>query len=102
MNKRSPQNENQELPERDPELRRDNQAQLDELGTDASEVGPGSAGQSGDSEGLSNIPDATGESVEDLAETDQALESQAVAGSEYAADHPEKPVPTHEKDPRAA
>jgi hypothetical protein len=92
----------EELPERDPELRSDNQAQLDELGDDPAEVGRDSAGQSGGSEGLSSIEDASDESVEELAGTGQAIESDVVAGIEYAADHPEMPVPTREKDPRAA
>jgi len=39
------------LPERDPELKSDKQARLDELGDDPAEVGPDSAGQSGGSEG---------------------------------------------------
>lgn len=90
------------LPERDPELKGDKQARLDEFGNDPAEVGPDSAGQSGGSEGLSDIQEATGESVEELAGSGQALESDALAGVEDAADHPEKPLPTHQKDPRAA
>lgn len=90
------------LPERDPELKSDNQARVDELGNDPEQVGPDSAGQSGDSEGLSDIQQASDESVEELAASGQALESDALAGVEYAGDHPEKPLPTHEKDPRAA
>lgn len=66
---------NQELPERDPELRNDNQAQLDELGDDPAEVGPDSAGQSGGSEGLSGVEEASDENVEELAGTGQAIES---------------------------
>jgi hypothetical protein len=94
--------ESQELPERDPELRSDNEAQLDELGNDPTQVGTDSAGQSGDAIGLSDVEEANEESVAELAETDQALESAAVAGVEQAGDRPERPVPTHEKDPRAA
>ncbi len=90
------------LPERDPELRSDNQAQLDELGDNPAEVGPDSAGQAGDSEGLSDVQEASDESVDELAESGQGLESDAVAGVEDAGNHPEKPLPTHEKDPRAA
>jgi hypothetical protein len=37
----------------------------------------------------------------ELAETDQALEAEAVAGAEDAADKPEKPVRTHLDRPRA-
>jgi len=94
------------LPERDPELKGDNpariDARIDELGNDTPEIGPDSAGQSGGSEGLSDIQEASGESVEELAGSGQVLESDALAGVEYAGDHPEKPLPTHEKDPRAA
>jgi hypothetical protein len=75
--------------------RGDEQAQLDELGTDPGQVGPDSAGQSGDSQRLSSIADATDESVEELADTDQAFEADIVEGVEDAADHPERPVHTH-------
>ena len=37
---------------------RDNEAQLDELGDDPGQVGPDSGGQSGDTQGLSEIADA--------------------------------------------
>jgi hypothetical protein len=92
----------QGLPERDPELKGDNQARRDELGNDPSEVGPDSAGQSGGSEGLSDIQQASDESIEELAGSGQGIESDFLAGVEAAADHPEKPLPTHQKDPRAA
>ena len=55
--------------EKDPYLRRDEQAQLDDLGNDPGQVGPRSAGQSGDPQGLSHIQDASEESVEELADT---------------------------------
>ena len=71
---------------------RDNEAQLDELGSDPGQVGSDSAGRSGDTQGLSQIADAAGESVEELADTDQAYEAEAVGGVEDAADHPERPV----------
>ncbi|MFZ0320439.1 MAG: hypothetical protein WAL56_15050 [Candidatus Sulfotelmatobacter sp.] len=87
---------NQSL-ERDPELERDDQAQLDELGNDPAEVGERSAGQSGSSQGLSEVADANEESVEELADTDQAFESAAIEGIEDAADHPERPTHTHEE-----
>jgi hypothetical protein len=90
------------LPDRDPELKGDNQARIDELGSDPGQTGADSAGQSGGSEGLSDIQQASDQSIEELADEGQALESDALAGVEYAGDHPEKPVPTHEKDPRAA
>jgi hypothetical protein len=83
--------------ERSPELNRDDQARLDELGTDPGQVGPDSAGQSGDSQRLSPIAEANEESVEELADTDQAIEAAAVEGVEDAADHPERPVHTHEE-----
>jgi len=71
---------------------RDNKAQLDELGSDPGQVGPDSAGQSGDTQGLSRIVDSADESVEELADTEQAYEAEAVSGVEDAADHPERPV----------
>ena len=75
---------------------RDNEAQLDELGSDPGQVGSDSAGQSGDTQGLSQTADAAGESVEELADTDQAYEAGIVEGFEDADDHPERPVHTHE------
>lgn len=75
--------------------RGDEQAQLDELGTDPGQVGPDSAGQSGDAQRLSSIADAADESVQELADSDQALEAGIVDGVEDAADHPERPVHTH-------
>jgi hypothetical protein len=82
---------------RSPELRSDERAQADELGNDPGQVGPNSAGQSGDSQRLAREADASEESVEELADTDQALEASAVEGVEDAADHPERPVHTHEE-----
>jgi hypothetical protein len=72
-----------------------NKAGLDELGNDPREVGPDSAGQSGDPQRLSTTEDADNESVEELDDTDQALEAARVEGSEDAANHPERPVHTH-------
>lgn len=83
--------------ERDATLEGDNQAQLDDLGDDPAQVGARSAGQSGSSQGLSETADANEESVEELADTDQAFESAAVEGVEDAADHPERPTHTHEE-----
>jgi hypothetical protein len=83
--------------ERDATLEGDNQAQLDDLGDDPAQVGARSAGQSGSSQGLSETADANEESVEELADTDQAFESAAVEGVEDAADHPEHPTHTHEE-----
>ena len=53
------------------------------------------AGQSGDSQGLSRQAEAASESVEELADTGQAWESDAIAGVEDAADHPEHSVHVH-------
>jgi hypothetical protein len=75
--------------------RGDEQAQPDEPGNDPGQVGPDSAGQSGDSQRLSSIADAADESVQELADSDQALEAGIVDGVEDAADHPERPVHTH-------
>ena len=74
-----------------------NEAAPDELGNDPRQVGPDSAGQSGDAQRLSTIEDADNESIEELVETDQALEAARVEGLEDAADHPERPVHTHEE-----
>ncbi len=78
----------------------DNEARLDDLGEDPGQVGPDSAGQSGDPQDLSPVEDASEESVEELADTDQAMEAEVVLGSEDAADHPERPVHTHDEYPR--
>ena len=75
---------------------RDNEAQLDELGEDPGQVGPDSGGQSGDTQGLSEIADAADESVEELADTGQAYEAEIIEGIEEAADNPEQSVHTHE------
>jgi hypothetical protein len=72
-----------------------NQAAPDELGKDPREVGAESAGQSGNLQRLSTAEDADNESVEELADTDQALEAARLEGAEDAADHPERPVHTH-------
>jgi hypothetical protein len=86
-----------DLNERSPELKGDLEARPDELGSDPRQVGVDSAGQSGDPQELSIVEDANEESVEELADTDQALEAAAVEGVEDAADHPERPVHTHEE-----
>jgi hypothetical protein len=72
-----------------------NEARRDELGDDPRQVGPESAGQSGGSQRLSTTADADNESVQELADSDQALEAARVEGLEDAADHPERPVHTH-------
>lgn len=75
--------------------RGDEQAQPDDLGNDPGQVGSDSAGQSGDPQQLSSIEDASSESVQELADTDQAFEADIVDGIEDAANHPERPVHTH-------
>ncbi len=72
-----------------------NEAAPDELGKDPRQVGPESAGQSGDPQNLSIVEDANNESVEELADSDQAFEAAVVEGIEDAANHPERPVHTH-------
>jgi hypothetical protein len=49
-------------------------------------VGPGSAGQSGDTQGLSQDAEAGSESVEELMEEGQSFEAQAISGVEDAPD----------------
>ena len=44
------------------------------------QVGPDSGGQSGDTQGLSEIADAADESVEELADTGQAYEAEVIRG----------------------
>lgn len=95
MAKRS--KDDRDIDERSPELKSDFEARPDELGSDPSEVGANSAGQSASSLGLSEEPEATEDSVENLADTDQAIEAAAVEGVEDAADHPERPTHTHEE-----
>ena len=63
------------LDERSPERKEDLEAQLDELGSDPGQVGVDSAGQSGDAQGLSSVAEANEESVEELADSEQALEA---------------------------
>jgi hypothetical protein len=55
-------------------------------------VGPGSAGQSGDTQGLSDVAEAGSESVEELVEEGQAFEAQVIAGVENAPDPDEAEV----------
>ena len=78
-----------------------NEANLDELGNDPGQVGPDSAGQSGDTQGLSREAEASDQDVDALSESDQAYEAGIVEGVEEAGDHPEEPVRSHE-DPSMA
>ena len=59
-------------------------------------LGPGSAGQSGDTQGLSNVPEAGSESVEELVEEGQYREAEIIAGVENAPDADEEEVRTKE------
>jgi hypothetical protein len=56
----------------------------------------GSAGQSGDLQGLSSVEDADSESVDELIEEGNAFEADVVTGVERAGDAEEKEVRTHE------
>jgi hypothetical protein len=49
-------------------------------------MGPGSAGQSGDTQGLTDVEEASSESVEELVEEGQSFEAQVIAGVESAPD----------------
>jgi hypothetical protein len=49
-------------------------------------VGPGSAGQSGDTQGRSDVAEAGSESVEELVEEGQSFEAEAISGVEEAPD----------------
>ncbi len=49
-------------------------------------VGPGSAGQSGDTQGLSNVAESGPESVEELVEEGQSFEAEVISGVEDAPD----------------
>jgi len=97
MNTKRNTSQDDPLPERSPELKQDLEARPDELGADPREVGMNSGGQTVSAEGLSTEAEATEDSVEDLSDTDQALEAAAVEGVEDAADHPERPTHTHEE-----
>ena len=60
------------------------------------ELGPDSAGQSGDTQQISGTPDADSESVEELAKEGNAFEADAVYGVENAKDADVSEVVTHE------
>lgn len=61
-------------------------------------IGPDSAGQSGDLQGLSEVPDADSESVQELVEEGQALEAGVIEGVEEGSDSEKTPeVRTHER-----
>lgn len=58
--------------------------------------GSGSAGQSGDLQGLSGVADADSESVEELIEEGQFYEAEVVGGVENASSATEEPVKARE------
>ena len=60
------------------------------------ELGPDSAGQSGDIQQISGTADADSESVEELLEEGNAFEAEAVAGVENAKDADVSEVTTRE------
>jgi hypothetical protein len=60
------------------------------------EGGPGSAGQSGDTQGLSDVAEAGPLSVEELVEEGQSFEAEAISGVEDAPDPDVAEVHTRE------
>jgi hypothetical protein len=60
------------------------------------ELGPDSAGQSGDTQQISDVADADSESVEELVEEGNAFEAEVVQGVEDADDGGVAEVTTHE------
>jgi hypothetical protein len=60
------------------------------------ELGPDSAGQSGDQQQISDIADANDESVEELLSETNAFEAEAVSGVENAKPPDESEVTTRE------
>ena len=60
------------------------------------ELGPNSAGQSGDIQQLPDAADADSESVEELLEEGQYIEAEAISGVENAKDPDEGEVTTSE------
>jgi transcription termination/antitermination protein NusA len=68
-----------------------------EGGGDESATGPDSGGESGDVEDLSDEPEASSDSVEDLVESGQYYEAEVVQGVEDAPDADVAEVTTHER-----
>jgi hypothetical protein len=77
-------------------------ARVDAPGDLLEQGGPGSGGLSGDTQGLSQTSDAGEETVEELAAAGQDYEAGIKQGVDAAADHPERPVPSHERQNRRA
>ena len=61
-------------------------------------MGPGSAGQSGDTQGLSDVAEAGSESVQELIEEGQYFEAEVLLGVEAADAADEKEVHTKEDE----
>jgi hypothetical protein len=59
-------------------------------------TGPDSAGQSGDTQGLSDNAEAGSESVEELVEEGQSFEAEVISGVENAPDADEGEIHTRE------
>ncbi len=59
-------------------------------------MGPGSAGQSGDTQGLSDEAEAGSESVQELLEEGQSFEAEAIGGVEDASGDEVEEVHTHQ------
>jgi hypothetical protein len=59
-------------------------------------LGPDSAGQSGDTQGLSELPGADSESVSELLEEGQSFEAEVISGVEDAPDADVKEVRTRQ------
>ena len=68
----------------------------DTVSTKPKGVGPGSGGQSGDTQGLSDVAEAGSESVEELVEEGQSFEAEVIAGVEDAPDADEGEVRSKE------
>jgi hypothetical protein len=49
-----------------------------------------------DDQGLSDVPEADSESVDELLDEGQPYEAEVIEGVEDASDHPERPARTHE------
>ncbi|MGI9103881.1 MAG: transcription termination factor NusA [Terriglobales bacterium] len=65
----------------------------------ADDVGPDSAGQSGDTEGLPQQPDMSSQSVSELVEEGQDVEAAQISGAENAPPADQAEVTTHEQHP---
>lgn len=75
---------------------RDKAAQREEFGNDPGGSGPDSAGQSGDSQGLSSTVDRADGRNDALADGGQAYEPEGIEGVDDAGNHPERPVHIHQ------